>query len=185
MPRGRQSLMWMLALMLILPLGLWLSGQAFAEGLLGAAPPANPAAASPVPDMTTPTTVLPGSPTAAIRSFYDHAGPDIDGVERSRFTDPAKAVLDKNDLLEKSGQGDCLDPDMALDNVPYDKAAFDASLKTLEAVKGEEAKVVVAFVDAGTAHRLEWKLKKIGNDWKISDLLSVTGEWALSQYQCE
>ncbi|MFH0038601.1 hypothetical protein ACG3OR_34810, partial [Pseudomonas aeruginosa] len=59
------------------------------------------------------------------------------------------------------------------------------SLRTIEAVNGDEAKVVVAFVVAGNQHRLEWKLKKVGGDWKVSDLLSVTGEWALSQYQCE
>ncbi|TIV08923.1 MAG: ABC transporter substrate-binding protein, partial [Mesorhizobium sp.] len=34
-------------------------------------------------------------------------------------------------------------------------------------------------------HRLEWKFRKVDGDWKVSDLLSVTGEWALSQYQCE
>jgi len=45
--------------------------------------------------------------------------------------------------------------------------------------------VVVAFVVEGHQHRLEWKLKKVGGGWKVSDLLSVTGEWALSQYQCE
>ena len=54
-----------------------------------------------------------------------------------------------------------------------------------EAVNGDEAKVVAAFVAAGNPHRLEWKFKKVDGDWKISDLLSVTGEWALSQYQCE
>ncbi|TIT30455.1 MAG: hypothetical protein E5W78_14150, partial [Mesorhizobium sp.] len=85
----------------------------------------------------------------------------------------------------KSGQGECLDPNMALDNAQYDKAEIDKSLKTIEAVNGDAAKVVVAFVVAGNPHRLEWKLKKIDGDWKVTDLLSVTGEWALSQYQCE
>ncbi|RUX42898.1 hypothetical protein EOA33_30730, partial [Mesorhizobium sp. M4A.F.Ca.ET.050.02.1.1] len=98
---------------------------------------------------------------------------------------PARTVLDKSDALRKSGQGECLDPNMALDNADYDKPAIDGSLKTIEAVKGDDAKVVVAFVVANNAHRLEWKLRKVGGAWKISDLLSVTGEWALSQYQCE
>ncbi|TKB95503.1 MAG: hypothetical protein E5W81_04990, partial [Mesorhizobium sp.] len=84
-----------------------------------------------------------------------------------------------------SGQGECLDQNMALDNAEYDRAEIDKSLKTIEAVKGDEAKVVVAFVVSGGPHRLEWKFKKVDGDWKISDLLSVTGEWALSQYQCE
>jgi len=129
--------------------------------------------------------VQPGSPTAVVRPFYDQVNLEIDPAERGHFIDPAKTVLDKSDALRKSGQGECLDPNMALDNADYDKDEIDKSLKTLEAINGDQAKVIVAFVVAGTPHRLEWKLKKVDGDWKISDLLSVTGEWALSQYQCE
>ncbi|RWX63498.1 hypothetical protein EN780_23520 [Mesorhizobium sp. M4B.F.Ca.ET.089.01.1.1] len=170
---------------------------ACAQGLFGA-PPANapadnapsddtatPPAASPQAESAPAAPVLPGSPTALVKPFYEHLGLELDPAERKNFIDPAKAVLDKSDALRNSGQGECLDPNMALDNADYDKAAIDGSLKTIEAVRGDEAKVVVAFVVANNAHRLEWKLKKVGGDWKISDLLSVTGEWALSQYQCE
>ncbi|ESW83915.1 hypothetical protein X770_25320 [Mesorhizobium sp. LSJC269B00] len=137
-------------------------------------PPAEPAAP-----------VLAGSPTAVVRRFYEHLGLELDPTQRKNFVDPAKTVLDKSDALRKSGQGECLDPNMALDNADYDKLAIDKSLKSIEAVNGDQAKVVVAFVVVGNQHRLEWKLKKVDGDWKISDLLSVTGEWALSQYQCE
>ncbi|RUV57253.1 hypothetical protein EOA88_34885, partial [Mesorhizobium sp. M5C.F.Ca.IN.020.14.1.1] len=124
-------------------------------------------------------------PTAVVKPFYEHVGLELDPAQRSHFADPAKSVLDKSDALRKSGQGECLDPNMALDNAEYDKTEIDKSLKTIEAVKGDEAKVVVAFVVAGNPHRLEWKFRKVDGDWKVSDLLSVTGEWALSQYQCE
>ncbi|MBZ9796050.1 hypothetical protein [Mesorhizobium sp. ES1-4] len=183
-----------------------LNGAA-AQGLLGA-PPANaPAGAAPDDSGTPPPTapggaaeptppaalppggpavpILPGSPTAVVRPFYDQVGLELDPSQRSHFIDPAKTVLDKSDALRKSGQGECLDPNMALDNADYDKAEIDKSLKTLEAINGDQAKVIVAFVVAGNPHRLEWKFKKVGGEWKISDLLSVTGEWALSQYQCE
>jgi hypothetical protein len=162
-----------------------------AQGLFGAPPanaladkaaPATPPAASPPADSAP---VQPGSPTAVVKPFYQHVGLELDPAERSYFADPAKSVLDKSDALRRSGQGECLDPNMALDNAQYEKAEIDNSLKTVEAVKGDEAKVVVAFVVAGNPHRLEWKFKKVGGDWKITDLLSVTGEWALSQYQCE
>ncbi|ESZ11349.1 MULTISPECIES: hypothetical protein [unclassified Mesorhizobium] len=161
----------------------------------GAAPPANPpgtaveAATPPVgwspADAAPAAPILPGSPTAVVRPFYDQVGLEIDPAQRSHFIDPAKTVLDKSDALRKSGQGECLDPNMALDNADYDKAEIDKSLKTLEAINGDQAKVIVAFVVAGNPHRLEWKFRKVDGDWKISDLLSVTGEWALSQYQCE
>ena len=159
----------------------------------GAAPPANPpgnAVEPATPPLAWPPSepaapVLPGSPTAVVKPFYEHLGLELDPTQRSNFVDPAKTVLDKSDALRASGQGECLDPNMALDNADYDKLAIDKSLKSIEAVNGDQAKVVVAFVVEGNQHRLEWKLKKVDGDWKISDLLSVTGEWALSQYQCE
>ncbi|MBZ9741396.1 MULTISPECIES: hypothetical protein [unclassified Mesorhizobium] len=149
----------------------------------GAAEPATPPVAWPPSEPAAP--IQPGSPTAVVRPFYDQVNLEIDPSQRSHFVDPAKTVLDKSDALRKSGQGECLDPNMALDNADYDKAEIDKSLKTLEAINGDQAKVIVAFVVAGNPHRLEWKFKKVGGEWKISDLLSVTGEWALSQYQCE
>jgi hypothetical protein len=180
-----------LATVCLLAAGL---SSAAAQGLFGA-PPANAPAdnaapttppAAPQPTDSAPAApVQPGSPTAVVKPFYEDVGLELDPAQRSHFADPAKSVLDKSDTLRKSGQGECLDPNMALDNAAYDKAEIDRNLKTIEAVKGDEAKVVVAFVVAGNPHRLEWKLKKIDGDWKITDLLSVTGEWALSQYQCE
>ncbi|RWN32615.1 hypothetical protein [Mesorhizobium sp.] len=180
-----------LATVCLLAAGL---SSAAAQGLFGAPPanapadnaaPTTPPAASQPTDSAPAAPVQPGSPTAVVKPFYEHVGLELDPAQRSHFADPAKSVLDKSDALRKSGQGECLDPNMALDNAQYDKAEIDRSLKTIEAVNGDEAKVVVAFVVEGNPHRLEWKLKKIDGDWKISDLLSVTGEWALSQYQCE
>ena len=164
-----------------------------AETAPGGAPPANPpgnAVEPATPPLAWPPSepaapILPGSPTAVVKPFYEHLGLELDPTQRKNFVDPAKTVLDKSDALRASGQGECLDPNMALDNADYDKGEIDKSLKTLEAINGDQAKVIVAFVVAGNPHRLEWKLKKVDGDWKISDLLSVTGEWALSQYQCE
>jgi len=164
-----------------------------AETAPGGAPPANPpgnAVEPATPPLAWPPSepaapILPGSPTAVVKPFYEHLGLELDPTQRKNFVDPAKTVLDKSDALRASGQGECLDPNMALDNAHYDKLAIDKSLKSIEAVNGDQAKVVVAFVVEGNQHRLEWKLKKVDGAWKISDLLSVTGEWALSQYQCE
>ncbi|PDQ18459.1 hypothetical protein CN311_24660 [Mesorhizobium sanjuanii] len=187
-----------LAFSLVSMLAAGLNGGALAQDLFGAPPPKAPsgdagnapADTSPPPATTAPTPepatpVLPGSPTAVVKPFYEHLGLELDPAERKNFIDPARTVLDKSDALQKSGQGECLDPNMALDNADYDKLAIDRSLRTIEAINGDEAKVVVAFFVEGNAHRLEWKLRKVGGDWKISDLLSVTGQWALSQYQCE
>ena len=129
--------------------------------------------------------IQPGSPTAVVRPFYDQVGLEIDPAQRSHFIDPAKTVLDKSDALRKSGQGECLDPNMALDNADYDKAEIDKSLKTLEAINGDQAKVIVAFVCRATRTGWNGNSRRSTATGRSSDLLSVTGEWALSQYQCE
>ncbi|WP_027168056.1 hypothetical protein [Mesorhizobium sp. WSM3224] len=187
-----------LALSSLSMLAAGLNGGACAQRLFGSPPPtaspgdnapadgkSPPAETQTKPAEPPPPPVLPGSPTAVVKPFYEHLGLELDPAQRKNFVDPAKTVLDKSDALRASGQGECLDPNMALDNADYDKLAIDQSLRTIEAVNGDQAKVVVAFVVDGHQHRLEWKLKKVGGDWKVSDLLSVTGEWALSQYQCE
>lgn len=125
------------------------------------------------------------TPTEAVMAFYENVGLELDPAERDRFVDPAKAVFDGSERLKQSGQGDCLDPHMPLDNVDSGLDQFRKSLKTLETVKGDEAKVTVAFVAAGAAHRLQWQLRKVGDAGKVADILSITGEWALSQYHCE
>jgi len=131
------------------------------------------------------TPAMAGTAVEAVRPFYEHIGLELDPAERGRFVDPAKAVFDARDQLEKSEQGDCLDVNMPLDSAAYDKAELDKSLKIIGAETGDNAIVVAAFTAAGEPHRMQWKLKKVDGQWKVADLLSVTNEWALSQYQCQ
>ena len=112
-------------------------------------------------------------------------GLELQPAENKRFVDPARKVFDDNQKLIESGEGSCLDPDMAFDNAPYDKAGIDASLKMRGAADGDTGRVIVLFMAGGETHEMEWKLKLVGGDWKIADILSITGEWALSQYNCE
>ena len=126
-----------------------------------------------------------GTPSETVRVFYDKASAETDPALRNRFTDPALTVLDNNDRLAAAGEGTCLDENMALDNAVFDKAAIDASLKTAEAIRGNDANVLVAFKAGDDLHRLEWKLKRVGDDWKVADIVSGSGEWQLSQYNCQ
>ena len=179
-----------------------LNGGASAQGLFGAPPKASSGDNAPADDTSPPpqgtpapgtksaeppppAPVLPGSPTAVVKPFYEHLGLELDPAQRKNFIDPAKTVLDKSDALRASGQGECLDPNMALDNADYDKLAIDKSLRTSRPSMATRPRWSSPSSSQAIQHRLEWKLKKVDGGWKISDLLSVTGEWALSQYQCE
>lgn len=125
------------------------------------------------------------TPTDIVMAIYGRPGLEHDPAVRGLFVDPIKRLLDDSDQLRRTGDGDCLDPDMALDNVEGDAAEIRKTIKTHEAVDGEQARVLVAFVARAAPHRLEWKLTKVDGAWKIADLISVGGEWALSQYHCE
>ena len=52
-------------------------------------------------------------------------------------------------------------------------------------MNGNEAKVVAAFKAENAPHRMQWRLRNVGGAWKIADLVSMTGDWALSQFNCQ
>ena len=34
------------------------------------------------------------------------------------------------------------------------------------------------------ARQIEWTLKKVGSDWKVTDISSATSDWKLSEFDC-
>jgi hypothetical protein len=125
------------------------------------------------------------SPQDVVRLFYEHTGAETDLALRSHFTDPALKILDDNDRLKAAGEGECLDRNMAFDNTEPSAGEMGEAVKIAEAIRGETATVVATFVTGGERHRMEWRLKLVDGEWKIADLVSGTGDWALRQYFCE
>ncbi len=131
-------------------------------------------------------TAFAGEASDAVKPFYDRPGLELDPAERGRFVDPAKAVLDQNDAIKASGEGGgCLDPSLPFDDSDYDPAEVAKSLKLAESVSGDRAKVEATFNVADGIARLEWKLSKVDNTWKVADIVSMSKDWALSQFNCE
>jgi hypothetical protein len=127
-----------------------------------------------------------GEAADAVKPFYDRPGLELEPAERGRFVDPAKTVLDQNDAIKASGEGQgCLDPALPFDDSDYDLAEVTKTLKLTETVSGDDATVVAAFKVADGTARMEWKLKKVGGGWKVADIVSMTKDWALSQFNCE
>jgi hypothetical protein len=127
-----------------------------------------------------------GEASDLVKSFYDHPGLELDPTVRDRFVDPARNVLDQNDAIIAGGEPDgCLDPALPFDDSDYDAAEVAASLKLAEQVEGDDAKVVATFKVSEGVARLEWKLKRQGGAWKVADIVSMSKDWALSQFNCE
>jgi hypothetical protein len=131
-------------------------------------------------------------PTEAVRPFYERPGLELEPAERNRFVDPARHILDLNDAIKGEGEPDgCLDPALAFDDSDYVPTEVMQSLNLTETVNGDEAKVLATFkvaasdkVPDGIA-RMEWRLSKVDGAWKVADLVSLSKDWALSQFNCE
>jgi hypothetical protein len=127
-----------------------------------------------------------GEAADAVRPFYDHPGLELDPAARGRFVDPAKKVLDQNDAIRAEGSEEgCLDPALPFDDTEYDIAEVARSLNLSEAVKGDDADVLATFKTPDGMARIEWKLKKADGAWKVADIVSMSKDWALSQFNCE
>jgi hypothetical protein len=126
-----------------------------------------------------------GPASDAVRLFYEKPGLELTPEARNLFIDPARRVLLMDEEIRKGGEEGCLDPALPFDDADYDLARVLSTLKLSEALDGDRAVVTAGFeTDEGTA-RVEWRLRKIGAVWKVSDLISQTKDWALSQFNCE
>lgn len=126
-----------------------------------------------------------GPAADAVRPFYAQPGLELEATERRRFIDPAKRVLDLNDAIRQGGDEGCLDPALPFDDTDFDAAEVMASLDLDEVAIGEEATVVATFMAEGETRRVQWRLRRIGNEWKVLDIVSMAKDWALSRFQCE
>lgn len=125
------------------------------------------------------------TPQEIVRLFYQRAGAETDPALRTHFADPARTILDDNDRLKSTGEGECLDRNLAFDTAEPTPLETGDAVKTVEAVRGEQATVVAAFTVGGERHRMEWRLRLVDGAWKVTDFLSASGELALSRYNCE
>lgn len=126
-----------------------------------------------------------GPATDAVQPFYTEPGLELQASARDRFIDPALNVLNQNDAIKATGEEGCLDPALAFDDTDDDFAKVTAALTFSETVTGDDAKVFATFRAENRPHRMEWRLKNVGGAWKISDLVSMTGDWSLSQFNCQ
>lgn len=128
---------------------------------------------------------LAGEPSEAVKPFYLQPGLELEQSARGRFIDPARKVLNQNDVIRQDGEEGCLDPALPFNDTNYDPAEVAGTLKLEELVSGNEATVLAKFIAEGHEQAVQWRLKDIGGQWRISDVISMSKDWALSRFQCE
>lgn len=132
-----------------------------------------------------------GAASDAVRRFYQpEVGFEPDMAMRNRFVDPAKALFEKNDRLSNDGDAPgCIDFVLAIDAQDFNQARLDETLKLAEKVTGGTAEVTATFElfadQENVGREIVWSLRKVGAEWKVSDIASVTGNWRLSDFACD
>lgn len=126
-----------------------------------------------------------GPASEVVRPFYLQPGLELEASARGNFIDPARKVLNLNDEIRQGGEEGCLDPSLPFNDTKFDPAEVVATLKLEELIKGSDATVVAKFMAEGQEQAVQWRLKDIGGRWRISDIASMSKDWALSRFQCE
>jgi hypothetical protein len=126
-----------------------------------------------------------GEPSEVVRLFYLQPGLELEKSARSRFIDPARKILNQNDEIRQGGPDGCLDPSLPFNDTDHDPAEIASTLALDEVVSGNEATVLATFMAEDQKQAVQWRLKKIGVEWRIFDMVSMSKDWALSRFQCE
>jgi hypothetical protein len=125
------------------------------------------------------------APSEVVEQFYLQPGLELEQSARAHFIDPARKVLNQNDAIRQGGEEGCLDPALPFNDTNFDPAEVADTLKLEELVSGSEATVVAKFMAEGQEQAVQWRLRDIGGRWRISDMISMSKDWALSRFQCE
>lgn len=128
---------------------------------------------------------LAGEASEVVRPFYLNPGLELEESARGHFIDPARRVLNLNDVIRQGGEEGCLDPALPFNDTDFDPAEVERSLVLEELVSGGEATVVAKFMAEGEQQSVQWRLRDIGGRWRIADFASLSKDWALSRFQCE
>ncbi len=126
-----------------------------------------------------------GSPSDAVRYFYQNIGSETEPDNRDRFTDQALAALDANQRQANTGEAGCIDFILAIDGQDIDQNGIASTLNLTETLSGDNADVIADFSAFQEPRQVEWSLRNIGGEWKIADIASRANNWRLSQFKCD
>lgn len=134
---------------------------------------------------------LAGKASDFVRTFYTDIQYEADPQFRGKFVDPAKAKLDAIDKMSSAeDEVGCVDGILALDAQDYDEKVVAKTLKLSEDVQGDDATVTakLSIFDDGqpdSQREIVWLLKKVGGDWKVSDIDAKSGSGKFSEMECQ
>lgn len=129
--------------------------------------------------LVAPASAQAGPASDAVARFYASIGKELSPEMRRHFTAAARDLLDRNEAA------DCIMPGMlVVDAGKHDAAELKRTLELRESVQGDGAIVMAHFRQGGERRVLEWTLERNGKAWLVADVMSLYGDWRLSELSC-
>jgi Protein of unknown function (DUF3828) len=121
-----------------------------------------------------------GEPADTVKYFYDNPDEALN-AGNAKLAEPILTVLKANAANDEEP---CIDFSPVMDAQDWDEAEVKGSLKLDEKLDGDTASVAATFKLFGEDHTVDWSLAKQADGWKVTDISSKVGEWALSKIEC-
>jgi hypothetical protein len=123
---------------------------------------------------------LAGEPSDVVKYFYENPD-EAFNTENTRLGVPVIAVMKAHAASEEP----CVDFSPVMDAQDWDEAEVKSSLKLDEKLDGDAASVAATFKLFGEDRTVDWALAKQAEGWKVVEISSKVGEWALSKFECK
>jgi hypothetical protein len=122
-----------------------------------------------------------GEPSDVVKYFYENPD-EAFNTENKRLGEPIRAVMKAHAANDEEP---CVDFSPVMDAQDWDGKEVKDSLKLDEKIDGDTASVAAAFKLFGEDRAVDWALAKQADGWKVTEISSKVGEWALSKFECK
>jgi Protein of unknown function (DUF3828) len=122
-----------------------------------------------------------GEPADIVKYFYENPDEALK-ADNAKLGEPILTVLKANAANEEEP---CIDFSPVMDAQDWDDKEIKDSLKLDERLDGDTASVAATFKLFGEERTVDWALAKQADGWKVVEISSKVGEWALSKIECQ
>jgi Protein of unknown function (DUF3828) len=122
-----------------------------------------------------------GEPSDVVKYFYDNPDEALNAGNPRLGT----AIADVLKANAANDEEPCIDFSPVMDAQDWDENEVKDSLKLDEKLDGDAAAVAATFKLFGEDRTVDWALAKQADGWKVVEISSKVGEWALSKFECK
>ena len=122
-----------------------------------------------------------GEASDVVKYFYENPD-EAFNASNPKLGEPVLAVLKANAANQDEP---CIDFSPVMDAQDWDEKEVKESLKLDEKLDADTASVAANFKLYGEERTVDWSLEKKPDGWKVVEISSKVGEWALTKFECK